>query len=84
MVRATEIEPRLAPLVSKNYAGLYPLGNLVAPEKQLTQIRAVRATIGQESGTTSAKYGAPGGIRTRVAGSPRKLERPTYSRRHTP
>jgi hypothetical protein len=33
-VRATELEPRCR-LELRNYAGLYPLGNLVAAENQL-------------------------------------------------
>jgi hypothetical protein len=37
---------------SKDYAGLYPLGNIAAPKNQLVKIRAVRVRIGQESGTT--------------------------------
>jgi|GEM_PF-2080679 len=52
-------------LESKNYAGFYPLGNLVAPKNQLAQIRTVRARNGQNSGKARLKIGGPGGIRTR-------------------
>jgi len=48
-----------------NYAGLYPLGNLVAPENQLAQIRTVRANSVRNSGKAMVKIGGPGGIRTR-------------------
>lgn len=45
----------------ENYAGLDPLGNLVAPKNQLAQIRTVRANNGQKSGNWRV-VGGPGGI----------------------
>jgi len=37
----------------EDYEGLYPLGNLVAPENQLAEIPTNRVSIGQKSGKTS-------------------------------
>jgi len=43
--------------LSESCAGLYPLGNLAAPKNPRPQIRIVRARNGQNTGTTSVKYG---------------------------
>jgi len=52
----------LPSVLAINCAGLDPLGNLATPKEVETQIRAVRARNGQNSGNASDKYGGPGGI----------------------
>ena len=39
---------------------MYPLGNLADPKNHGPQIRTIRARNGQNTGTTTDKYGGPG------------------------